>query len=113
VDERGLAQRLRQYAVRSKVMWFGMKQARGYDAADLHDAWTRYLPQSPATSVTSVTTVTASAARALKPASTATPVTHVTRLPAHGANGHLRTVRVDLGEAQHPGNNCAVTCMVL
>jgi Protein of unknown function (DUF3631) len=76
LDERGLAQRLKQYGIRSKVMWLGAKQARGYSRADLHDAWARYLlPQSPATSVTSVTSV---AAR------TVTDVTDVTHFPAHG-----------------------------
>jgi hypothetical protein len=69
LDSRGLANRLREYSVHSKVMWFGNKQARGYDRADLRDAWERYLPQQAAGHVTSVTNVTPLHAA---------PMTHVT-----------------------------------
>jgi len=60
LDERGLANRLRQYGVRPKVLRIGTQTFRGYAKADLIDAWSRYLPSPPpdtsATSETSETT---------------------------------------------------------
>lgn len=58
LDDRGLASRLRGYGIKSKVKWFGAKQARGYEKADFQDAWARYLPSQAEKSVTSVTPVT-------------------------------------------------------
>jgi Protein of unknown function (DUF3631) len=61
LNDRGLARRLRQYSIKSKTLNLGGNdRAKGYDRADLHDAWTRYLPAppSPETSVTPVTSVT-------------------------------------------------------
>lgn len=78
LDPRGLASRLRRYTdgegqpIRPSTIRLGDVVAKGYRRADLHDAWSRYLPpEQPGKSVTSVTTVTPSA-----PA--VTPVTHVT-----------------------------------
>jgi hypothetical protein len=57
LDSRGLSARLRKYDVRSKTIRLGERTAKGYAAADLSDAWTRYLPPSiPEDSDTSVTT---------------------------------------------------------
>ena len=69
LDARGLAQRLRQYGVRSTTVRIGEVVAKGYLRADLHDAWSRYLSISllnkeengggaSKAAVTSVTTVT-------------------------------------------------------
>lgn len=58
LDERGLAQRLRQYGVKSKTIRTGTTTIKGYARADFVDVWDRYLPPSAATSVTSVTSVT-------------------------------------------------------
>ena len=58
LDERGLARRLRQYGVKSRTIRAGNDTPKGYLRADLHDAWQRYLPQSPATSATSATSAT-------------------------------------------------------
>lgn len=58
LDDRGLAQRLKQYGVKSKVVRIGTTTVRGYTRADLHDQWQRYLPPSPANSVTSITSAT-------------------------------------------------------
>lgn len=55
IDSRGIAARLRGYGISSKVVRIGEHTFRGYRRADLHDAWARYLPVSPATSVTSET----------------------------------------------------------
>jgi hypothetical protein len=44
LDARGLAQRLRPYGVRPKVIRVGASTPRGYERADFRDAWTRYLP---------------------------------------------------------------------
>jgi hypothetical protein len=78
LDDRALANRLKQYGVKSKRSWFGNQQARGYDRADLKDAWARYLPLSPDNSVTSVTSVTSAPLRLV------TPVTPVTDFSGHG-----------------------------
>src|SRR5262249_26976086 len=58
LNDRGLAQRLRQYEIRPTVLPGGAQ--RGYKRVDLHDAWERYLPPlpSPDKHVTSVTSVT-------------------------------------------------------
>jgi hypothetical protein len=60
LNDRGLANRLRQYEVRSKQIRFGEKGFKGYLRADLIDAWKRYLspPLSP-NSETSETSETA------------------------------------------------------
>jgi hypothetical protein len=56
LDARGLARRLSKYGVRPKQMRMGDAIVRGYEAADLADPWSRYLPHpSPETDVTSVT----------------------------------------------------------
>jgi hypothetical protein len=56
LDERGLANRLRQYGVKSKNVRTRTGQVlKGYTKADLSDAWSRYLPALPATSATSAT----------------------------------------------------------
>lgn len=46
LDSRGLARRLRAYEVKSVTIRVGDKTPKGYRAADLHDAWTRYVPDS-------------------------------------------------------------------
>jgi hypothetical protein len=58
LDDRGLAQMLRPYDVKPKVVRIGTATARGYQRSDIADAWRRYLPPSPEKSVTSVTAVT-------------------------------------------------------
>jgi hypothetical protein len=47
LDDRGLAVRLRKYEIKPKVIRVGTQTPRGYERADLSDAWERYLP-SPA-----------------------------------------------------------------
>ena len=44
LDARGLSQRLRKYDVRHKRLRLGDETLRGYEAADLADPWSRYLP---------------------------------------------------------------------
>jgi hypothetical protein len=44
LDARALANRLRPYGIRPKVIRVGDKTPRGYERADLQDAWARYLP---------------------------------------------------------------------
>jgi 5S rRNA maturation endonuclease (ribonuclease M5) len=46
LDARGLALRLRQYGIKSKQVREGEVTTKGYQRADLLDAWTRYLPAS-------------------------------------------------------------------
>src|SRR6185436_10045876 len=58
LDHRGLANRLRPYDIKPKLVRIGSSVSRGYKREDLHDAWLRYLPASPERSVTSVTSVT-------------------------------------------------------
>ena len=54
---------LRQYGVKPEDQRIGDKVAKGYDRADLHDAWQRYLSAVPgsATSATSATDSTENA----------------------------------------------------
>ena len=59
LSERALASRLKQYGVKSKTVRIGDATPRGYTAADLDDAWRRYLPHSSsAESATSATSAT-------------------------------------------------------
>jgi hypothetical protein len=61
LDDRGLANRLRQYDIKSKDIRTGAGTLKGYYRADFQDAWVRYLPpigQKSATSATSATIVT-------------------------------------------------------
>jgi Protein of unknown function (DUF3631) len=45
LDARALATLLRPYAIKPKVIRVGEATPRGYERADFHDAWRRYLPQ--------------------------------------------------------------------
>jgi Protein of unknown function (DUF3631) len=59
LNARGLAQRLSQYGVKSKTVRIGESTPKGYAAADLWDAWQRYLPpSSPQEAATSATNET-------------------------------------------------------
>jgi hypothetical protein len=58
LDERGLANRLRHYGVKPKVVRVGESTPRGYTRADLYDQWVRYLPPLGAKSATSATSDT-------------------------------------------------------
>jgi hypothetical protein len=61
MDARGLSRRLSQYAIKPTVVRIGDSTPRGYRRADLHDAWSRYLPARstpPADSATSATSAT-------------------------------------------------------
>ena len=44
LNQRGLATRLRKYGIKPKVVRIGDSTPRGYLAADLHNAWNRYVP---------------------------------------------------------------------
>ena len=44
LDTRGLARRLRPYDIRPHNVRIGAAVPKGYDRADFHDAWARYLP---------------------------------------------------------------------
>lgn len=58
LDARGLAMRLRPYGIESRQMRIGTANVRGYEAADLRDAWGRYLSLSPHSAATSATPAT-------------------------------------------------------
>jgi len=45
LDARSLSRRLSKYGIKPKVLRRGDKTHRGYDRADLHDSWLRYLPE--------------------------------------------------------------------
>jgi hypothetical protein len=64
LNDRGLANYLRAYGVRSKSVRVGLDVARGYARADLHDPWVRYLPpvESCSGSVADVADVTGTGA---------------------------------------------------
>jgi hypothetical protein len=71
LDARGLAMRLKPYGIGSKTLREGEATFKGYESADLADAWQRYLSLSPVEAVTSVTAVT--------PGAVVTSVTGVTQ----------------------------------
>jgi hypothetical protein len=48
LDARGLAQRLRAYEIKPGTIRDGGSTPKGYRRIDFVDAWSRYLPQSPA-----------------------------------------------------------------
>lgn len=54
IDARGLSRRLARYQVHPMTVRVGTGTAKGYRREDLHDAWTRYIPDA----VTDVTDVT-------------------------------------------------------
>jgi hypothetical protein len=54
LDDRGLSWRLKKYGVKPKSLRLNGSVLRGYEAADLADAFARYLPY-PGTSATSAT----------------------------------------------------------
>jgi hypothetical protein len=58
LDSRRLSHFLKQYGVKSKNLRIGTSIPKGYTAQDLHDAWTRYLPQPPKEAATSATSAT-------------------------------------------------------
>jgi hypothetical protein len=84
LNDRGLAQRLRQYGIKPRVLGGGSH--RGYRREDLHDAWDRYLAPPPISdgSVTSVTGVTS---QPFQQPSRITDVTDVTDVTLVAANG--------------------------
>jgi len=47
LDSRRLAYFLKEYEVKSRTIRTGNTTIKGYSAAELHDAWLRYLPPSP------------------------------------------------------------------
>jgi hypothetical protein len=60
LDDRGLANRLRQYDIKSRDVRTSTGTLKGYHRADFQDAWARYLPpigEKSATSATSATSV--------------------------------------------------------
>lgn len=58
IDARRLANHLKGYGIHSKNIRVGATVSKGYARDDLHDAWQRYLPPSPANSATWVTSAT-------------------------------------------------------
>jgi hypothetical protein len=62
LDARGLARRLRKYDVKPKQHRIGSQNMKGYCAADLADAWSRYLSLIPPDSETFETSETSAAA---------------------------------------------------
>jgi Protein of unknown function (DUF3631) len=84
LNDRGLAQRLRQYEIKPRVLGGGSH--RGYRREDLRDAWDRYLASPPLSdgSVTSVTSATDEPFHQPSPITDVTDVTHVTSLAGDG-----------------------------
>ena len=58
LDARGLAVRLKPYGVQSKNLRAPGAVVKGYERADLADAWTRYLSLPPTGSATAATSAT-------------------------------------------------------
>ncbi|SIT53158.1 conserved hypothetical protein [Mesorhizobium prunaredense] len=62
IDDRHLAQKLRPYGIKPKVVRIGTATPRGYHRTDFIDAWKRYLSPPPQESATYATSATAEAA---------------------------------------------------
>lgn len=45
LDARGLSWRLKQYGIKPRTIRTGYATSKGYRREDLHDAWSRYLPE--------------------------------------------------------------------
>jgi hypothetical protein len=58
IDARGLAARLSPYGIKSKNIRVGANVTKGYERADLVDAWSRYLSLSPIAAATGATSAT-------------------------------------------------------
>jgi hypothetical protein len=58
LDARGLGKHLRVYGIGPAAIRVGNRTLRGYRRADLHDAWSRYLPVPPQGSATNATAAT-------------------------------------------------------
>lgn len=58
MDERGLANRLKEYGVKSRSIRVGNATPKGYRRVDFFEAWSRYLPVIADTSATSETSAT-------------------------------------------------------
>lgn len=56
LDSRGLSNRLRPYGIKPKTVRIGDRTPKGYERAELWDAWQRYLPSSPIEPATTATT---------------------------------------------------------
>jgi Protein of unknown function (DUF3631) len=111
LDERGLARRLKQYSIKSKTLNIGGDdRAKGYDRADLHDTWTRYLPSplSPDTSVTSVTGVTKPDIQTKKGTDVTDRAEKVTDTPQKNGNGNSGVAEVtDVTQLSAHRRRCA------
>jgi hypothetical protein len=90
LNDRGLARRLCEYGIKSRTVRIGDATPRGYERADFIDAWSRYLPPSPAASAT--TTTSATMACEMPPESRETAdvlhVAHVALPAGNRGNGH-------------------------
>ncbi|MFD1983536.1 DUF3631 domain-containing protein [Mesorhizobium newzealandense] len=62
LDDRQLAQKLRPYGIKPRVVRIGTATPRGYHMADFIDPWRRYLSTPPQESATTATSATAVAA---------------------------------------------------
>lgn len=58
LDPRGLSRMLGDYEIKSLTIRLGLATQKGYRRADLHDAWQRYLGETPKDADTTVTPVT-------------------------------------------------------
>jgi len=96
LDGRGLARRLREYGIKSRTVRIGNATPRGYERADFHDAWARYLPSpTSATSATSATPATETPVTRLKTAKNergVSPVAHVVHFPGREGGNHCPAI---------------------
>lgn len=100
LDARALSRRLNKYGVKPKNLRVGGTVLKGYEAADLHDAWSRYLP--PADSATSATP--------LQDGSDRSAVADVATL----SGGGMKSSCLDCGESMthDDGTGVHMTCKV-
>ena len=97
LDARGLSARLRPYGIVPKTIRIGDKTPKGYERADLLDAWARYLPSPPTESETSATGAAPDVG--LPPNTSETSATRATG-PASVAD--IRHAVADVADVAHP-----------
>jgi hypothetical protein len=91
LDDRGLANRLRQYDIKSKDIRTNTGTLKGYYRADFQDAWARYLPPIGEKSATSATRATGVVNQAV---AVADDVADVSDSATAVANGHSENASI-------------------
>jgi hypothetical protein len=106
LDDRGLANRLRQYDIKSKDIRTSAGTLKGYYWADFQDAFGRYLPPMGQNSATSATSATIVASQPVGVADVSDSVTAVAN--GHSENASICSNVADVADLGAMGRGSAV-----